>query len=362
MNDSAMTDVADKKCEYTYSSQVPLHRHRLVFICTSFLLLANFAAMADESPQERGQTPGTEHNHASADYPGGVRTMGGRQFWGDKLFFHGWRIQHNVVLGQHRLLDPQDKRHASGTLQECRDKLEQVRTETGLPRMSGKAVVLLHGIGRSSKSFFSMAKGLEEDGYTVVGFDYPSTRISIEDSAEYLHSVLQSLEGIESIDVVCHSMGGLLLRAYLMKHEEHRFRRAVMLGVPNKGAQMADVLKGNPLFKAILGPAGQQLTTDENGLIGHLPVPSFPFAVVAGGRSAPRGYNPILPGDNDSTVTVSSTRLPGAADFVLIPVIHSFLMNHPDSVALTRHFFRHGRLLPDREPQPISRDDVTVVE
>lgn len=324
-------------------------------------LLSGFATMADESAPTGGNN-NTPTETGDLSYPGGVRTMGGRQFWGDLLFFHGWRIQHNVILGQHRLLDPEDKRHHSGTLEECQEKLQQIRNEKQFPPMRGKAVVLIHGIGRSSKSFFSMTTALKEDGYTVVPFDYPSTRVPIEESAEYLDKVLQSLEGIDSIDVVCHSMGGLLLRAYLLKHEEHRFRKAVMLGVPNKGAQMADMLKGNPLFKAILGPAGQQLTTDSNGLLGQLPTPSFPFAVIAGGRSAAKGYNPILPGDNDSTVCVSSTRLPGAVDFMLVPVIHSFLMNDKRCVAATRHFLKDGCFAQDRQPQPISKHDVSVVQ
>ena len=288
----------------------------------------------------------------------GIRTIGGRQFWGDVVFFHGWRIQHNVITNHYRLLDPKDRRFESGSREECEAELTRKKEELKLPRMSGKAVILIHGIGRSSKSFHDMAKALQEDDYIVVGFDYPSTRVPIPKSADYLHDVLQSLEGVESIDLVCHSMGGLVLRSYLSQHEEPRFRKAVMLGVPNKGAEIADTLKRNPLFKVILGPAGQQLVTDKEGLIPQLPSPNFPFGVIAGGKAGERGFNPVLKGDNDTTVTVASTRLPGAADFILLPVIHSFLMNDARSVDATRRFFSEGRFLADREPQPIPRDEV----
>ena len=303
--------------------------------------------MADDTLKSSPAEEPTE-----ADVKGGVRTLGGRQFWGDVVFFRGWRIQHNVVLGQHRLLDPQDKRHLSGTREDCEGKLKELRKQYTLPEMKGRAVVLIHGIGRSSKSFHAMKKKLAASGYTVVGFDYPSTRVSIPKSAEYLHSVLQSLKGIDSIDVVCHSMGGLLLRAYLLEHKEPRFHRAVMLGVPNQGARLADMLKTNPLFKAIMGPAGQQLVTE--GLIEKLPAPGFPFAVIAGGRAAEKGYNPILPEDNDSTVTVSSTRLPGAKDFLLVPVIHSFLMSNEQCVTATEHFLEYGTLVDGRAAEPIA--------
>jgi hypothetical protein len=56
-----------------------------------------------------------------------MQTLGGRQFWGDVQFFRGWRIQRNIFTGHYRLLDEHDFRHAWGTLDECRAKLEQVR-------------------------------------------------------------------------------------------------------------------------------------------------------------------------------------------------------------------------------------------
>ena len=292
----------------------------------------------------------------------GIKTLGGLQFWGDLKFFHGWRIQQNVLTNHHRLLDPQDHRHCSGTKAECESMLLQISAEKKLSVMSGKAAVLIHGIGRSSKSFDAMARTLTEEGYTVVSFDYPSTRVPIQESAEYLHHVIESLEGIKSIDIVVHSMGGLVLRSYLQKHNDTRLHRAVMLGVPNNGAQLADFLKNNPVFRMILGPAGQQLVTESDGLISDLPTPDFEFGVLAGGRGAARGYNPLLPGDNDSTVTVSSTRLPGARDFICVPVIHTFLMSDRKAIAATGCFLKHGRFHRDRAPAPIRNDEVTVIE
>lgn len=311
--------------------------------------------MADESNQPASAPQ--DAPQSDADVGGGFRTMGGRQFWGDVQFYRGWRIQQNILTGHYRLLDPKDRRHASGTQEVCTKKLAEVREQRKLPAMSGRAVILIHGIGRSSRSFAGMAKALADEGYTVVAFDYPSTRLPIQKSADYLHSVVQSLEGIDSIDLVCHSMGGLLLRAYLSQHAESRFHRAVMLGVPNNGAELADTFKGNPLFRAVLGPAGQQLVTDRSSLIGQLPAPEFDFGVLAGGRAQEKGYNPLLPGDNDGTVTVASTRLAGAADFLVVPVIHSFLMSDERCVKAVCQFLELGRFNTDRLPEPIPQSE-----
>lgn len=281
------------------------------------------------------------------------KTLGGKQFWSDVRFFRGWRIQQNVFSGHCRLLDPEQHRHASGTLEECADSLKAVRKEQQLPAMSGRAVILIHGLIRTSRSFQGMARRLETDDCTIVRFDYPSTRSSIPATANCLHQVIESLQGIDNIDFVVHSMGGLVLRCYLRDYGDSRIRRAVLLGVPNHGAQIADRLHGNPVYRMLYGPAGQQLTSDEDGLIADLPVPEIQFGVIAGGRGGLRGFNPLLSGDNDSTVTVRSARLSGADDFLLVPVIHSFLMTDRRCVQAVESYLEHGRFNPEKEAQPI---------
>ena len=282
-----------------------------------------------------------------------IKTLGGRQLWGDLRYFRGYRIQENVVFGQYRLIDPKDVRVIGGTLQECEQRLEAIRETEQLDPMSGPAVMLIHGIIRSSKSFSRMTERFEASGYTVIGFDYPSTRVGIQDSAQYLDSVIRSLDGIEQINIVVHSMGGLLVRAWLRKHNDPRIRRMVMLGVPNNGAQMADMFRRNPLFKTIFGPAGQQLITDPEGLINGLPTPKFDFGILAGSRGNIRGHNPLIPGDDDGTVSVANTRLPGAADFITVRAMHSFIMYNEEVIDLTHRFITEGHFRDDGKKHPI---------
>ena len=283
----------------------------------------------------------------------GMKTLGGRQFWGDVQFFHGWKIQQNVLTGHYRLLDKDDFRRASGSLEECRTKLAEIRAEQNVPPMRGKAVIVVHGIIRSSKSFNWMRAELEKAGYQVFGFDYPSTRVEIPQSAEYLSRCIESLDGIEEINFVVHSMGGLLVRAYLAEHRDPRIRRMVMLGVPNLGAQLADRLQNVWLFQTIFGPAGQQLVTNPQGLIAGLPTPDFEFGVLAGSSGTELGFNLMIPGDDDGVVTVDSTRLPGAADFICVKGLHSFLMYQPDCIDYTIRFLNTGRFREEGEPAPI---------
>ncbi len=325
-----------------------------VIFCVASLASVSPAAENAPKPDPRakgsGNSAGTSRKKLIP-----MKTFGGRQFWGDLVHFHGYRIQKSPVYDNAiRLLDPDNYRIASGTLAECTSALEEIKRQKQLKPMTGKAVIMLHGIVRSSRSFDRMGAALTKAGYVPIGFDYPSTRVSIPDSAEFLHSVIDHLDGVEEINFVVHSMGGLIVRSYLSKHQDKRIKRMVMLGVPNNGANLANMFQNNLIFKAVLGPAGQQLIEDQNGLIAKLPVPKFEFAVVAGGKNNDKGYNPLIPGDDDAVVAVESTRLPGASDFAVIDGMHSFLAANSRAIEMSANFFKTGQLheVGGRHPIP----------
>uniref|UniRef100_A0A7C4QKE7 Alpha/beta fold hydrolase n=1 Tax=Schlesneria paludicola TaxID=360056 RepID=A0A7C4QKE7_9PLAN len=271
-----------------------------------------------------------------------MQTLGGRQFWGDVAHFRGWRIQRNVFTGHYRLLDGGDRRHASGSLELCQAALEQVRRQAAPPHVV-RGVLLVHGILRSSKSLSRLGKHLSEAGWPVVPFDYPSSQISVLEAAEYLHSVVRSLDEYAELNFVCHSLGGLVLRAWSAAHDDSRVKRAVLLGTPNRGAEMADLLRKNFLFRAVFGPAGQELVTDPQGLIPQLPPPKCEFGIIAGARGTPDGWNPLIPGDDDGTVSVDSTRLDGAADFLTVRALHLGLLYSEEVARQVVAFLESGR-------------------
>ena len=58
-----------------------------------------------------------------------------------------------------------------------------------------------------------------------------------------------------------------------------------MLGTPNGGSEVADLLKRFSIYRAFYGPAGQQLTTDQDADLTSLPPPDYAVGVIAGNRS-----------------------------------------------------------------------------
>ncbi|MEI8018282.1 MAG: alpha/beta fold hydrolase [Schlesneria sp.] len=327
---------------------------RLTVWTSSLLLLAVSRLWAEESLA----TSWVETIKKHADEAMYSKTVGGRQFWGDVHHFQGWRIQQNVFSKDYRLIDPDDLCHTLGSFDDCHARLKRISAEKKLAPMKGPAVILIHGLLQSSRCMVKFGANIEKAGYSAVEFDYPSTQVSIPEAARYLNQLIQSLDGIDEINFVTHSMGGLVVRAYTMEYDDPRIKRMVMLGTPNQGAELADLTQQYWILRTAAGPGGRQLGTRTDGLIPKLPIPKFEFAVIAGSRGTPTGWNPLIPGDDDGTVTVASTKLPGAADFTTVYALHSRLLWSDEAHQHTINFLKNGRLRAEGDPQPIREDDV----
>ena len=127
-----------------------------------------------------------------------------------------------------------------------------------------------------------------------------------------------------------------------------------MLGPPNQGAQMAEALGQYRLFHMVAGQSASQLGRDWQQLESRLATPACPFGILAGGRGTEKGYNPFLGHDNDMVVSVECTRLAGAADFAVLPVVHTLMMDDPKVQEYTLRFLQNGYFISKDQCQPIA--------
>ena len=222
--------------------------------------------------------------------------------------------------------------------------------EPVLAPVEGQCVVLLHGLGRSHRSMGRIESALRGAGFATANIDYPSQSQSIEVSA--LQAVPQGLAdcraaGAHTIHFTTHSMGGLVLRYYLSGHEIPELGRAVMLGPPNQGSEVADALAGTTIYDRVNGPAGGQLVTGPEGMPARLGPVDFPLGVIAGTEQT--AIDSVMAtridGANDGKVGVERAKVQGMADFLVLPVNHTFMVNNDVVIGQTLHFLRHGLFL-----------------
>jgi hypothetical protein len=121
-----------------------------------------------------------------------------------------------------------------------------------------------------------------------------------------------------------------------------------MLGPPNQGSELVDLLKARSVFKILHGPAGQQLGTADRFLKNLGPV-RFELGVIAGQKTGDPVSSRIIRGPSDGKVGVERTKVPGMKDFLVVPYSHTFIMRHKGVIDQITYFLRHGIFL--REPQ-----------
>jgi len=205
-------------------------------------------------------------------------------------------------------------------------------------------VVLVHGLGRTSASMIVLRTRLKRAGFRVVNFGYPSTSEELEVLVDRLERAAATYraDAEGTLHFVTHSMGGVLVRSYLERVAAELSGRVVMLSPPSQGSEIIDAFADSRLLRAVLGPAGARLGTDSGGVAQELGPIDFSLGIIAGDKS----INPIgswlFPGPNDGKVSVERAQLDGAADFLVLPATHTFIMNRGDVAEQVVHFLKEG--------------------
>ncbi len=172
----------------------------------------------------------------------------------------------------------------------------------------GHLVLLIHGLDEGGDVWHDLAPALAGEGRAVARFDYPSNQ-AISRSADLLAAHLRSLRslGVSRIDIVAHSMGGLIARDALTRGSIYAgdaqgapglpaVRTLIMIGTPHAGSPWARL---EPVAQAInmvdRATAARQMNallgflTEGDGQAGRDLLPDSEFLADLNARPAPRG-------------------------------------------------------------------------
>ena len=331
----------------------------MIRICRPWVAIATVLLL------QTGSISQTLGEQAGGLFAAGVPTLGGRFVWSDEVVNHGWRIQKHAVIGYYRLLDASDRRQAFGSFDTCLAKLNEVKIAQKFPPNPKEVVIVLHGLGAGRQFMEGLSNYLEENGnLATINVGYPSTLEDIDSYAASLDSVIRHLDGVERVSFVAHSMGNIVIRRYLntlsrldpSMRPPIEFKRMVMISPPNHGAELADQWADNKLVEMAAGKPLEQLAPS-NGwpeLERQLATPEFPFGIIVGGRGDAEGYLDAIPGDDDALLSIETSKLAGASDFIQTKGIHQLMPQYKEVRAATLNFLINGYFVSEASRQPVA--------
>ena len=198
-----------------------------------------------------------------------------------------------------------------------------------------RRVLLIHGLWMPRLSMHWLARRLRGAGFATEMFGYPTVAGWPEATLPILARRLRE----RPAHVLAHSLGGLVTLRALEMEPDLPVRRVVCLGSPLRGSAAAETISGQAWGKPYLGRSARLLRGGCQPWRGTADV-----GMVAGRTPMGLGrYFGRFQGENDGTVAVEETLLPGLADHVVIPTSHSGLLFSPDALRLAVGFFREGR-------------------
>jgi pimeloyl-ACP methyl ester carboxylesterase len=209
--------------------------------------------------------------------------------------------------------------------------------------MAGETVVLVHGLWMNGLELAVLGHRLRgEHGYDVRTFSYATMSGSATDVCRSLAAFASgAAEEGRVVHFVGHSLGGVLVYRTLSEFGSGKFAgNAVLLGSPVNGSKAA---RGAARFQALRPLLGPHVLSELADPPPRRWAGRNRMGAIAGTLRVGTGqFFAHFDEDNDGTVGVSETRIPGLADHLVLPHSHFGMLAARDVAEQVAHFLRNG--------------------
>jgi pimeloyl-ACP methyl ester carboxylesterase len=202
-------------------------------------------------------------------------------------------------------------------------------------------VIYVHGLWLSGReSLFLRRRLAQEFDFDVHTFRYPAVSGSMAEIATQLQRFVGELRP-KALHLVGHSLGGLVIYRFLERFPAQAPGRVVFLGTPAVASKAAVSAARMRWAASLIGNCvAEELLVERERSWTH----ARELGVIAGTHAI--GLGQLFAGfdeDNDGTIAVSETRLPGLTDHIALPTSHMGMLLSTRVARETGHFLRHGR-------------------
>lgn len=214
-------------------------------------------------------------------------------------------------------------------------------------------VILIHGLHQTPWIMRKLARRLQSVGFDTHQYGYRSLRDGIKINSARLNDWLEQNHHLDQpIDLVGHSLGGLIIRDFIVRYPNWQIGRCVTLGTPHVGSICADYI-----WRLTPAMVGRSYVDALDGTVAPLPK-HITLGVIAGNypyglgqvflryhnRKRRKAGEALLAHQlaHDGTVYVEETKIEGAADHIVLPVSHTGMLVNKEVAEQTCYFLEHG--------------------
>jgi len=189
------------------------------------------------------------------------------------------------------------------------------------------------------ESLFLRSRLANDFALTLHAFRYSAVFSAMSSITASLADFVRELAAPE-VHFVGHSLGGLVIHRFLERFPEQPPGRVVFLGTPSVASAAA---KHASRFAPVAHLMGQSVAEELLQPNERRWMHADPLGIVAGNQRI--GLGQLLAHfeeENDGTVSVDETRMPGATDHIVLPVSHLGMLVSPRVAQETGLFLTQG--------------------
>ena len=184
--------------------------------------------------------------------------------------------------------------------------------------MAIRQVVVLHGLYMSGFVMRPLCARLEKSGLKILNLTYNTLS---PDRAAIFDKIDRFING-KPTALVCHSMGGLVARAYLEANslQSRHVEKVITLGTPHKGSHIAKQMQQKG-FEMLLKNSVEFLLSED----GDWPFDAKLYSIAG---DLPIGLMPLIAKGSvsDGTVLIDETKLNGLAEHKVFHLSHTSMI------------------------------------
>jgi pimeloyl-ACP methyl ester carboxylesterase len=216
-------------------------------------------------------------------------------------------------------------------------------------------VILVPGLWMTGLELGLLRRRLvHEHRFDVRVFAYPTMHGDPAAISSELADTVRRAAG-RRVHLVGHSLGGAFVFRALSDCAAELTGNAVLLGSPLNGSRAACGALRWPMLRPLLGSHVVHELAEPCGREWHGPAA---LGAIAGSRPLGTGqFFAHFDEDNDGTVAVRETVIPGLADHLVLPHSHIGMLFAADVAAQVAHFLRRGHFAGEASSRSISGSD-----